>query len=107
MAWITPVTNRMSPDTRTTATDMNRIAGNLNILTGGSFKDNYTSDDIVKLADWNALIDALRNWNHNITYETTWTNFNLIESTLKTAYTNGLFPAESLYPSETLYPTSE
>ena len=107
MAWITPVTNRMSPDTRTTATDMNRIAGNLNYLTGGSFKDDYTNTDIVLKTDWVSLIDAVRFWNADITNGTDWTNFNLIEKTMADAYNGSVLPANNLYPSNTLYPQSE
>ena len=107
MSWITPKTDRSGPEPRTTATDMNRIAGNLNVLSGGSFKDDYTNNDIVKVADWKSLIEAVQWWNADITASTDWTNFNLIESTMSEAYNGGVLPSNSLYPSETLYPLSE
>lgn len=107
MAWITPKTDRTGAEPRTTATDMNRIAGNLNVLTGGSFKDNYTNNDIVLKSDWTALINAVQFWNEDVTTDTTWANFNLIESTLADAYNGGVTPKTNLYPKDTLYPTSE
>lgn len=107
MAWITPVTNRNGPDTRTTETDMNRIAGNLNYLTGGSFKDDYTNTDIVLKTDWTTLIDAVRFFNSDVTTETSWNNLNLIESTMLSAYNGGVVPKTNLYPSNSLIPLSE
>lgn len=107
MAWITPVTDRPGPNTRTTATDMNRIGGNLNVLTGGSYKDNYTDSDIVLATDWTALINAVRFWNSDVTTATTWSNFNLIEKTLSEAYNGGIYPANNLYPRESLFPRNE
>lgn len=44
-----------------TAEDLNRIFGNINHLTGGSLKDNFTADDFLTLAQWNGLIVVLRN----------------------------------------------
>lgn len=107
MAWITPVTDRPGPDTRTVAEDMNRIAGNLNELTGGSLKADYTDRDIVLGSEWKAIVAAARSWNEEITAATTWTNLNLIEAAAEAAYTGGIFPANNLYPRETLYPTNE
>lgn len=107
MAWITPVTDRTGAEPRTTATDMNRIAGNLNVLTGGSFKDDYTSADIVLRTDWDALIETVQAWNAAVTTSTSWQNFNLIESTMAAAYNGGLVPKTNLYPSESLIPLSE
>lgn len=107
MAWITPITDRMGPKPKTTATDMNRIGGNLNYLTGGSFKDDYTDADIVLTSDWLKLVEAVQDWNQDVTAETTWTNFNLIEATLEAAYKGGLYPLNNLYPSESLYPEGE
>ena len=107
MAWITPKTDRTGAEPRTTATDMNRIAGNLNVLTSGSFKDDYTTSDIVLKTDWTSLINAVRFWNNLVTFGTDWTNFNLIESTMADAYNGSLYPATNLYPSNTLYPLSE
>lgn len=107
MAWITPVTDRTGPETRTVAADMNRIAGNLNELTGGSFKADYTNVDIVLEADWTALVEAVRFWNEDVTAATTWTNLNLIEATMAEAYNGSVTPANNLYPNETLYPRSE
>ena len=107
MAWITPKTDRTGPEPKTTETDMNRINGNLNVLTGGAFKDNYTNTDIVLMTDWAALIEAVRCWSTAVTNGTDWANFNLIESTMAEAYNGGLVPSNSLYPSETLQPLSE
>lgn len=107
MAWITPVTDRQGPNTRTTAEDMNRISGNLNVLTGGTFKDNYTNVDIVLTSDWKALTEAVQFWNRDVTDATTWTNLNLIEETLARAYNGGVLPSNNLYPRETLFPTNE
>ena len=107
MAWITPVTDRSGPETMTTAADMNRIGGNLNVLTGGNFKDDYTDTDIVLKTDWLELIETVQFWDSNITTDTTWTNFNLIEQTILSAYNGGVIPSNSLYPRETLFPTDE
>lgn len=107
MAWITPKTNRTGPDSRTTETDMNRISGNLNVLTGGAFKDNYTNKDIVLISDWTALIEAVRFWNKDITNGTDWTNFNAIEAAMLEAYSGDLKPSNSQYPSESLKPLGE
>lgn len=107
MAWQTPVTNRLGPETKTTAADMNRIAGNLNELTAGTLKADYTDNDIVLLEDWTAIIETAQFWNQEITAATTWTNLNLIEATTEAAHNGGTLPADNLYPSETLYPRSE
>ena len=107
MAWTTPKTDRTAPEPKTTATDMNRIGGNLNYITGGTFKANYTSNDIVLQTDWTALIEALRFWNANLTGGTNWADFNEIEQTLKEAHSGSVLPNNSRYPSNTLYPTDE
>lgn len=104
MAWITPVTDRQGPDTRTTSEDMNRIGGNLNVLTGGNLKDDYTNTDIVLTEDWRALIETVQAWSSDVTEATTWTNLNQIETVIAEAYNGGVVPSSSLYPSETLYP---
>lgn len=58
MAWITPYTSWADTD-RCTYTDMNRIAGNVNYICSTSLKADYTQNDIVTLAEWNAIISAL------------------------------------------------
>ena len=58
MAWITPKTDWLETD-RCTYTDMNRIAGNVNEICETTLKANYTQDDVVTLAEWQAIISAL------------------------------------------------
>lgn len=60
MAWQEPKTDWTSAD-RVTAGDMNRIAGNLNILyPSGQLKENYTQNDFVTVSQWNAILTSLR-----------------------------------------------
>lgn len=109
MSWQTPVTNRTA-GSRTTATDMNRIAGNLNNVLGTTLKANYTDVDVVLGADWTALITQANNIATMIGEEpatnlSTWDNLNHIEQITKTYHDMGsLYPSNSLYPSETTYP---
>lgn len=107
MAWTTPVTDRKGPEPKTTAADMNRISGNLNFLTAGTLKSNYTNADIVLKADWEELVETAQQWDGAVTGETTWQNFNQIEAAAKEAHDGSIFPGSSRYPSETLYPTDE
>ena len=58
---ITPVTNRASELTRTTAEDMNRICSNYNEVFGLSLKTDWTQFDIVDYGTWNAITtEAIR-----------------------------------------------
>lgn len=90
MAWITPKTDWTELD-RCTHEDINRIAGNLNELGGTSLKDDYTQDDVVTLAEWQAIVDAVNNLVENEGYTTDGTpdmtatayNFNVVESLTK------------------------
>lgn len=86
MAWITPVTDRANGQTRTTAEDMNRIAGNINELQGTSLKADYTSSDIVTRNEWRRILEETRKLNHfglEITDRTDYQNLNNIEKVLK------------------------
>lgn len=69
MAWITPVTDRVSGAVHT-VTDQNRIAGNLDWLAGeltthqlytGSTvqKVTYTQNDFITVNDWADILDVL------------------------------------------------
>lgn len=110
MAWITPVTDRPSALTRTTADDMNRIAGNINYLWATDLKDDYTSDDIVTASEWDGIVDATNEIADLLelseaTESTHYSNLNRIESIAKAYKDLGpLFPAEDLYPANDLYP---
>jgi hypothetical protein len=110
MAWQTPVTDRPNAQTRTTAEDMNRISGNVNYLWATSLREDFTSNDIVTLAEWNAII---RRTNEiaallgisGATDSTNYANLNYIESIAASYKDLGpLWPAEELYPAEDLYP---
>lgn len=57
--FITPKTDWAQGD-HVTAEDLNRIFGNVNYLTGNNLKCDFTADDFLTLAQWNALIAALR-----------------------------------------------
>lgn len=83
MAWITAVYNRASAETRTTATDMNRIANNMAELGGNPIKTNYTSADIVLVNEWTAILDFIRPHNDRINESTRFDNLNLIELMMK------------------------
>lgn len=58
MAWQEPYTSWADTD-RCTYDDMNRIAGNVNYICGTSLKADYTQNDVITLAQWNAIITAL------------------------------------------------
>ena len=59
MAWIQPKTDWVQSD-HVTHEDLNRIFGNINHLAGSSLKADYTQDDFLTSANWNALISRLR-----------------------------------------------
>lgn len=59
MAWITPKTTWTDND-RVLPADLNRIFGNINHLAGSGLKADYTQDDFLTAANWNALISRLR-----------------------------------------------
>lgn len=94
MAWITPVTDRPNAQTRTTATDINRISNNLNILKGyvGDFdfiRQDFTDTDIVTKSEWDKIIYFAKRHNQyglNITYKTDYINLNTIELLTRYAY---------------------
>lgn len=53
--WIYPRTD-WAPNDRFTPTDMNRICGDINYLTGvDNLRTNWTQDDILDRADWQAV----------------------------------------------------
>lgn len=82
MAWITPITDRPNEFTRTTAEDMNRIAGNINHLLGTNLKDDYVDTDIVTVNAWRRIIEETSKLNHfglKITSKTDYVNLNNIE----------------------------
>ena len=54
MAWIEAVTDRTMMS-RCTASDINRISNNINHLQGSNIKQDYVSDDIVTLAQWQTI----------------------------------------------------
>lgn len=92
MAWTTPYTSWSETD-RCTYDDMNRIAGNVNEICGTSLKADYTQNDVVTLAEWNAILSALDTLAATYEYtpddepdtSVTASNFNAVES-----YTLGL-----------------
>ena len=87
MAWITPKTDWLETD-RCTYSDMNRIAGNVNEICGTSLKANYTQDDVVTLAEWQAIVSAIESKANEVGYviidgigeSVTADNFNAAES---------------------------
>lgn len=99
MAWITPVTNRQ-PGSRTTAEDMNRIAGNIAHVGGSPEKLNYIKTDIVKAAEWSYIVNFAKIYDASVTDSTRYDNLNTIEAAIKRAHE--LYPAEDLYPSNDL-----
>lgn len=110
MAWVEPKTDRGDSGTRTTATDMNRIAGNINFLRGTTIKSDWTDADIVDSASWSAIINitnlmASEIETEHCTSSTDFANLNRIEQ-IAYAYKhyNPLVPRDNLYPSETLLP---
>lgn len=107
MAWITPVTDR-APDSRTTHTDMNRIANNIKMLGGNPVKQIYLETDIVTAEEWEYICEYANAYNRAVTRETTYNNFNIIEQTLLELYQySRLVPANDLFPSTSLYPGME
>ena len=86
MPWVTPVTDRSGPNTRTAWWDMDRIAGNINWLLGTSLKDNYIMGaryaDIVTKAEWDDIVSYSQQMDHfglSITDSTLYSNLNNIE----------------------------
>lgn len=79
MAWIKPVYDRPNLQTRTTATDMNRIVNNMAVLGGSPVKNSYTANDIVKVAEWNAIVSFAQSKDPNVTSSTRFDNLNAIE----------------------------
>lgn len=63
LGWQTPKTN-WTKASHVGHYDMNRIGGNLNWLLNGSteevVKETWTNDDFVTLADWKAIITAIK-----------------------------------------------
>lgn len=86
MAWITPVTDRVA-GSRTTATDMNRIANNLTEVGAILEKTTYTSNDIVTATDWNQILSVAKSVDSTITDSTDYVNLNKIEAAIATART--------------------
>lgn len=59
MTWVTPVIT-WSNGNRFTCDDMNRINGNVNFLDStADLRTDYTTNDFLTVADWNALTSAL------------------------------------------------
>lgn len=93
MAWITPVTDR-TETARCTADDINRIASNINYLQGTALKDDFTSDDIVTLGRWTAMMNGVASCclKYGVLMETpvdtstTYANFNQAETYLSLCY---------------------
>lgn len=83
MAWITPIYDRANAETRTTATDMNRIANNMAELGGTPIKSTYGSSDIVLVNEWTAILDFIRPHNDRINESSRFDNLNLIELMMK------------------------
>lgn len=93
LGWQTPKTN-WTKASHVGYYDMNRIGGNLNWLLNGSteevVKETWTNDDFVTLADWKAVISAIKAlaiWVGltNVTFPGTSlsaSNFNLAESAI-------------------------
>lgn len=88
MSWITPKTDWLETD-RCTYADINRIAGNVNeLLDVPSLKDDYIQGDVITLAEWEAILQALDdiaiaagyNWEDFPDATVSALNFNLVES---------------------------
>lgn len=95
MTWVEPVTDRPNSQTRTTATDMNRIAGNINYLLKTNIKANYTDTDIVTYTQWQRILQKTRLLDHYglaINDSTKYDNLNAIETVAK--YTADLQPLQ-------------
>lgn len=108
MAWITPVTDR-GLRSMTTATDMNRISGNLNYLTGITFKTDYTNADIVKADEFNKIISTAKyiasSFGLTVTNLWRFDNLNTMEMAMKLMHEHETnLPGDTLYPSEDLLP---
>lgn len=83
MAWITPKYDRASTETRTNATDMNRIVNNMAELGGTPIKSTYGSSDIVLVDEWEAIIGFIRPHNERINESSRYDNLNAIEYMMK------------------------
>lgn len=105
MAWITPVTDRMSDEPKTTYADMNRIANNMAEVGGSPLRTNYSYKSIVTKAEWDTIVAFCKAIDPFVNNSTTWQNFNRIEAALETAHTpSALYPSDSLVPSDNLVP---
>lgn len=70
MAWVTPVYNRTA-GARMTATDMDRICGNINFLNSNSaLPTGWTANDIVTVDDWSDILAALERARKALGYTT-------------------------------------
>ena len=101
MAVITPVTDR-GELSRTTAEDMNRIVNNLQELGMNWERGIYTSDDIVRKEEWEAIVSFAQTKDPEVDASTRWDNLNRIEA-IAVGY-QGLHPSDSLYPNDELFP---
>lgn len=84
--WQTPVINRMA-ESRTAASDMQRIAGNLYLCGGYPYRIDYTSDMFVSDIEWKCVVLSVNNIADvlevaHITDSTSYENFNKLESIL-------------------------
>lgn len=88
-AWYDPipaVTDR-GAGSRTTAADMTRMVRNgvLAVPTYAPGKMAYQQNDIVRIDEWNALVEAAQTIDPTVTYSTNYSNLNQIEAAFDSA----------------------
>lgn len=105
-AWVTPVTDRTDGSAMMTATDMNRITGNIDYLfdyataeglspSGSTVpKTSWTKNDIIERSTWEATLETLSNLcecveynpEANPTNEMEYENINNVETISRNLY---------------------
>lgn len=127
MAWITPVTDRIGGEV-CTATDMNRISGNIDFLateltahqlyTGATVQKTTYTLEYVTVDDWEDILSVLGSLTDALALEnagsadmsTTYTNFNTVESITLRIYeryemllsqaNNNHYSGDDIYPQD-------
>lgn len=84
--WVEPVTDRANSKTRTTATDMTRIASDCAYLGGQNEITEYSLGDFVAESEWSKIISFAQTLDATITSSTDYLNLNKIEIAFKNAH---------------------
>jgi len=84
--WVEPVADRANSKTRTTATDMTRIASDCAYLGGQNETTEYSLGDFVAESEWNKIVSFAQTLDATITSSTDYLNLNKMELAFKNAH---------------------